>query len=196
LPPDQRAALNLIQDRSVQLADGKAVVNVCQVHEEVLVQLMKKLLIQLVIVLFSSTFAFLAGAQEPPQTAAKGPELRGSDCILIRTVRDYTPLDDSNLLIWGPAKRGYLVTLVRPAFGIRSSFQLGFSSRDDRLCPYGGDSIVFGNLDSDSVRVRSISRVNKEQAEEILIRFGKKEPAEKQATVPPVIKGADVEELD
>ena len=135
-------------------------------------------------------------ADEKPRKPLDGLELRGSDCILIRTIRDYTPLDDSNLLIWGAAKRGYLVTLVRPAFGIRTSFRLGFSSRDDQLCPYGGDSIVFGNLASDSIRVKSISRVNKEQAEEIQNRFGKKEPTEQRAPAPAEVKGAEVEELD
>ena len=157
---------------------------------------MKKLCKQLVTVVFSCVLVAIAMADEKPRKPLDGLELRGSDCILIRTIRDYTPLDDSNLLIWGAAKRGYLVTLVRPAFGIRTSFRLGFSSRDDQLCPYGGDSIVFGNLASDSIRVKSISRVNKEQAEEIQNRFGKKEPTEQQAPAPAEVKGAEVEELD
>ncbi|MGB5352209.1 MAG: DUF6491 family protein [Woeseia sp.] len=137
-----------------------------------------------------------ACAQAEPKKFADEPELRGSDCILIRTIRDYTPLDDRTLLIWGPAKRGYLVKLSRPAFGIRSSFGLGFSSRDDQLCPYGGDSIVFGTMGDDEVSVQSISRVSKEQAEELKIRYGKKGPAENTPAAPDAVKGAEVEELD
>lgn len=157
---------------------------------------MKTFFKQLVRVSISCALVTIAVAGETPRKPLDGLDLRGSDCILIRTIRDYTPLDDSNLLIWGAAKRGYLVTLIRPAFGIRTSFRLGFSSRDDQLCPYGGDSIVFGDLASDVIRVQSISRVSKEQAEDIKIRFGKKEPKEQQAPAPAEVKGAEVEELD
>ena len=156
----------------------------------------KTLLKQLVVVIILSAFAIAAGNAEEHRKSVDDLGLRGSDCILIRTIRDYTPLDDSNLLIWGPAKRGYLVTLIRPGFGIRSSFRLGFSSRDDQLCPYGGDSIVFDGFDSEKISVRSISRVSAEQIDEILIRFGKKTPTEQQTPAPADAKGAEVEELD
>lgn len=141
-------------------------------------------------------FSLPAAADEEDAPAARDLDLRGSDCILIRTIRDYTPLDDRSLLIWGPAKRGYFVTLFRPAFGMRSSFRLGFSSRDDRLCPYGGDSVVFGDGISDKISVQSISRVTAEQADELLIRYGKKEPAEERTPEPQDVEGAEVEELD
>lgn len=135
------------------------------------------------------------GAFADDVKGARDLDLRGSDCILIRTIRDYTPLDDRNLLVWGAAKRGYYVTLVRPAFNLRSSFRLGFSSRDGQLCPYGGDAIVFDGPGDETIRVRSISRVSKEQADEILIRYGKKEPAGDQAPPPADVQGAEVEEL-
>jgi hypothetical protein len=157
---------------------------------------MKTKIYQIVIVFISCLFFMEGRAEEDKSATPRDLDLRGSDCILIRTIRDYTPLDDRNLLIWGPAKRGYFVTLFRPAFGMRSSFRLGFSSRDDQLCPYGGDSVVFGGLNDDKISVQSISRVNAEQAEEILIRFGKKEPAEKRTPEPQEVGGAEVEELD
>lgn len=130
-------------------------------------------------------------------TNGRQPDLsdRGSDCILIPTIRDYTPLDDTNLLIWGPAKRGYYVTLFRPAFELRSSFRMGFSSRDDQLCPFGGDGIVVGSLAREEIGIRAISRVSEEQADQLLIRYGRKEPAEQQAPAPRDVKGAEVEEL-
>ncbi len=157
---------------------------------------MKKFIIQLLVVTSLTTLSFVTRAQDDPQASPRDLDLRGSDCILIRTIRDYTPLDDRNLLIWGPARRGYFVTLIRPAFGMRSSFRLGFSSRDDQLCPYGGDAVVFGGLPSEKIRVRSISRVDKETAEQLMIRFGRKQPAESQAPEPPDVEGAEVEELD
>lgn len=157
---------------------------------------MKTVLKLIVIAAIGSSFAHAVGASEEREKDFKDLDLRGSDCILIRTIRDYTPLDDRNLLVWGPAKRGYLVTLFRPAFDMRSSFRLGFSSRDDQLCPYGGDSLVFGDLASDTVRIQSISRVSEEQAEEILIRYGRKDRPESQTPAPADVKGAEVEELD
>lgn len=157
---------------------------------------MKKLLKQIFIATISSALFVNVAFPDPDPPAREDLDLRGSDCILIRTIRDYTPLDDRNLLIWGPAKRGYFLTLFRPAFGIRSSFRLGFSSRDDRLCPYGGDAIVFGGIADEKISIQSISRVSAEQADELLIRYGKKEAPDKKAPEPADVQGAEVEELD
>ncbi|MDZ7643663.1 MAG: DUF6491 family protein [Woeseiaceae bacterium] len=156
---------------------------------------MKSLFLQIVILLILGGISSSCLATDRRSATLDDLDLRGSDCILIRTVRDYTPLDDRNLLIWGPAKRGYYVSLFRPVFGMRSSLRLGFSSRDDRLCPYGGDSVVFGGLNTEKVRISSISRVNAEQAAEILVRYGKKEPPRQKDPAPADVKGAEVEEL-
>ncbi|MCI0516836.1 MAG: DUF6491 family protein, partial [Woeseiaceae bacterium] len=116
----------------------------------------------------------------------------GSDCIWIRTVRDYTTLDDQNLLVRGSGKRTYLVTLSFPSFELRSSMGLGFSSRDDQLCPYGGDGIVFNGLSRETIRIRSITEVSSDEAEQLMVQFGKKEPKEQQTTAPETVKGAEV----
>lgn len=123
-------------------------------------------------------------------------DYRGSDCIWIRTIRDYTVLDDRNLLIWSSGKRPYFVRLATPPWGLRSTFQIGTVSRDDQLCPYGGDELVFGSTRRDRARIASIRRVSKDEAEWLLVRFGKKEPAEQQAPEPEPVEGAEVEELD
>jgi hypothetical protein len=150
---------------------------------------------QLFIIVTLSATAGCAGTTEREPVAEGDIDYRGSDCILIRTIRDYRLLDDRNLLIYGPAKRAYFVTLFRPSFELRSSFQMRFSSRDDRLCPYGGDGIVVGTLHPEEIGIQSISRVSEEQEEQLLIRYGKKEPSEHQAPEPEDVKGAEVEEL-
>ena len=120
----------------------------------------------------------------------------GSDCILIRTIRDYSPLDNQHLLIRGPAKRAYFVTLFRPTFEMRGSMSLRFDSRDGQLCPYGGDSIVFSGLGGESIRIQSISRITADQEEQLMIRYGKRKPAESVAPAEPAnVTGAEVEEL-
>lgn len=150
---------------------------------------------QLVTLISASTMLACAAPQNGPRSADRDIDSRGSDCISIRTIRDYTPLDDRSLLIWGPAKRAYHVSLFRPAMELRSSFELGFSSRDDQLCPFGGDGIVIGSFRKETISIQSITRLSAEQADELLIRHGRKEPAEQPAPAPEEVKGAEVEEL-
>jgi len=119
----------------------------------------------------------------------------GSDCISIRTIRDYTPLDRSRLIIEGGGKRLYYVTLVASSFQLRGSHQIGVNSRDAWLCPYGGDRLVFSTFGDTSAGIRGIMRITPEQAEELLFRYGKKERPEQQDPAPPELDGAEVEEL-
>jgi hypothetical protein len=149
--------------------------------------------IKLLLLLFTS-IQFADAQADSGQVAANYG--RGSDCIWLRTVRDYTTLDDRNLLIRGSGNRSYLVTLQHRSFDLKSSMGLSFASRDDQLCPYGGDAIVFEGLSKESVRIRSISRVSREQADELMVRFGKKEADEQKIPAPEPVEGADIEELD
>jgi hypothetical protein len=157
----------------------------------------KKLLIFqcLVLITLCGCSATGDGDWEPSERDV-GLDYRGVDCILIRTIRDYRPLDSSHMLISGPAKRAYFVTLFGPAFDMRGSMGLTFDSRDDQLCPFGGDAIKFGGLVHERVSIQSISRVTAEQEQDILFRFGLLERAEKRPPEPVSIKGAEVEELD
>lgn len=151
---------------------------------------------QILIVLILGLLSACASTDRPERTADSEVEYRGSDCILIRTIRDYSLLDERNLLVWGPGKRAYYVTLFRPAYELRSSIRIGFSSRDDQLCPYGGDGIVVGTFNREKVGIQAISRVTKEEAEQLLVRYGRKEPTEQQAPEPEEeVEGAEVEEL-
>jgi len=156
---------------------------------------MKIVLIHIVIVFSLSACSTSQGPRDASGRQVSDQEYQGNDCILIRSVRDYTPLDDRHLLIRGPANRAYFVTLFQPAFDMRGSVSIGFDSRDDQLCPFGGDAVVFGSLGRERSTIRSISRVSAEQEEAILIRFGLKEPAEQRTPEPPEVKGAEVEEL-
>ena len=125
-------------------------------------------------------------------------DYRGSDCISLLTIRDYPVLDDRNLLIWGSSKRAYFVRLFSRAWELKSSFQIGTLSRDNWLCPYGGDALVFDSIGrgQDKVSITSIRRISRDEADWLLVRFGKKDPAIEQAPVPKSLEGAEVEELD
>jgi predicted small secreted protein len=156
---------------------------------------MKALIKQLVIVISSSVLLCACATVSEDSGLGRDIDFRGSDCISIRTIRDYTPLDRSTLLIEGSGNRVYLVTLMSPALELRSAIRLGVSSRDEWLCSYGGDRLVFGGFMSDEAMILGISRLTSEQEEELLIRYGKKEPDEQQDQAPPNVKGAEVEEL-
>jgi hypothetical protein len=121
-------------------------------------------------------------------------DYNGSDCIWIRSIRDYTPLDRRTLLIWG-GSRPYYVRLATPTREMEFGISVAVYSRDDRLCPYGGDGLIFSRFDGRPVTVRSISRISKEQAEDILVRYGKSKSAEPQTPAPKELEGAEVEEL-
>ena len=157
--------------------------------------MLKKSLKHIVIGFTSSVLLVSCATTEPGSQPESDLDYNGSDCISIRTIRDYTPLDNRNLLIEGAGRRHYLVTLVMSSFDLRSSIHLGFRSRDDWLCPYGGDRIVFDGLDNDEIAIRSITRLTAEQTEDLLVRYGKKEPTEQEDPPPPELKGAEVEEL-
>ncbi len=155
----------------------------------------KNLIKHVITVIISCALISIFAAAEEQDKLPDDLDLNGSDCIWIRTIRDYTPLSRDSLLIHASGKRSYFVRLMTPRFGAQSSFQIGTVSRDDRLCPYGGDSLVFDMHSRDDSRIRSISRVTPEQVEMLLIRYGKKEPVDQPDPAPPEVKGAEVEEL-
>jgi hypothetical protein len=157
---------------------------------------LKSFLKQSIIVVYSGCFLISCGATDPVSRPENDLDDRGSDCISIRTIRDYTPLDNRRLLIDGGGNRTYYVTLWTPSTELRSAIRIGFSSRDEWLCPYGGDALNFGGLMDESVSIRSIIRVTPEQAEDLLVRYGKKSPDEhREDRPPPELEGAEVEEL-
>lgn len=137
-----------------------------------------------------------ASAPEGTDDAGSATVSRGSDCISQSSVRDYTVLDDANLILSASGRRNYHVVLMRRAFGLRSSWQIGFHSPSGQLCPGFGDLIIDDGFGPERYRIDSIVRLTPEDEEELLIRFGKKDPEPQQTPVPEDVDGAEVEELD
>jgi len=156
---------------------------------------MKMFIKQLVTLIFSSILLIACAATGPGSGTERDLTDTGSDCISIRTIRDYTPLDRSSLIIEGSGNRLYYVTLVMSSFELRSSSRIGVESRDSWLCPYGGDRLIFGGFNESSISIRGISRLTPEQADDLLIKYGKKKPPELEDPTPPQLDGAEVEEL-
>ena len=151
---------------------------------------------QLVIV-FSSSVLFACASSENSATTASTSEVSGrSDCISQSSIRDYRVLDDANLIVTEGVSRTYHVELLRRAHGLRSSRAIGFDSATGRICGRFDDLLYEGSLGLERVPITSIRRVSPEQEEELLIRFGIKEPEYEQPRRPNEVEGAEVEELD
>lgn len=103
--------------------------------------------------------ATTAPAQETPP--AEGANRNA--CVFFRTLYDWKPINNSNLIVWAPNRRSpYHLQLTRPCHGLRTAQTLGFSSRDGQLCPYGGDSILLDNGSGrpDRCTIDSITRLD------------------------------------
>lgn len=124
------------------------------------------------------------------------PRTGFSDCIYEGTIRDYTVLDDANLLVTGSAKRKYHIALSRRAHGLRSTWQIGFASPTERICAGFSDIVVDDNAGLEKIRIRSIRRLTAEQADDLLVQYGRKKPEIEQTPTPQPVEGAEVEELD
>ena len=158
---------------------------------------MKHVIKQYVLILFSGSLLACAAPGEPSADASFAEEQVVRDCISQSSIRDYQVLDESNLIITEGVKRKYHVVLTRRAFGLRSTWRIGFHSMSGRVCANSADLIFNDGLTGpESVRVRSIRQLSPEDLDDLLIRFGKKEPDVEQAPAQEEIKGAEVEELD
>jgi hypothetical protein len=152
---------------------------------------------QLIMLSLSSSLIACAGAAKAPSSDDFEPSSDGSDCIFEGTIRDYRVLDESNLLVTASGRKKYHIELNRPAYGLRSTWQIGFSSRgSSRICPGFSELIVDDSFGPEAIRIRSIRRLVPEEYEDLLIRYGKKKPEIEQTREPEEVEGAEVEELD
>ena len=102
-----------------------------------------------------------------------------SDCILSRTIRDFSALDNSNLILDGPGSRAYHVVLATPSFSLESEYTIGLIDRDGdgRICPYGRDRVLIDGPLTEQVSIRSIEQISEDQVEGLRVRFGLEEAA-------------------
>jgi hypothetical protein len=158
---------------------------------------MKLVLKQSLLVVFSGILLGCAAPGEPSADAALDDNRGSRDCISQSSIRDYQVLNDSNLIITEGVKRKYHVVLSYPAFGLRSTWQIGFQSRSHRICGGMADLVYNDGIrGAERVRIHSIRELDPEDLDDLLVRFGKKKPDVEQAPAQEEVKGAEVEELD
>lgn len=105
-----------------------------------------------------------------------------SDCFFARSVREWEPLDDRNLIVYASGRRPYHVRLTSPVFGLTSRPGIHFADDDGRICPFGGDAVVAGSGISsgigDSARILSIKRLSNPELIYLKEQFGLLESVE------------------
>jgi len=157
---------------------------------------MKKLYKQLIIILSLSTLLGCASNQEAGIDAPEETVSRRSDCISKGSIRDYRVLDAQNLIVSEGASRKYHVALSRRANGLRSSTAIGFQSTSSRVCG-GFDSLIYDDaFGAEKIRITSIRRLTPEEEDDLLVRYGLREPEVQEPRQPNEVEGAEVEELD
>ena len=158
---------------------------------------MSNILIKHWFIVVCSSVLFACASTENSATTVPASEVSArSDCISQSSIRDYRVLDDANLIVTEGVSRTYHVELLRRAHGLRSSRAIGFDSATGRICGRFDDLLYDGSLGTERVAIVSVRRLSPEQEEELLIRFGKKEPEYEQPRRPNEVEGAEVEELD
>jgi hypothetical protein len=154
---------------------------------------MKNYIKQLVIITSLSSLVACAGA---PSDADGGSPGRG-DCIHQPSIRGYTVLDEQNLIIDASLRKSYHVTLQRRAFGLKSTWAIGFDSPTSRVCGKFSEVVFNDNMMGiEKIRIASIRELIPEEEEALLIQFGIREPEIEHTPSPGQVEGADVEELD
>ncbi len=109
------------------------------------------------------------GAQRPTRTSLPLPT---RECVFVRSIRDFRPLDEYNLLIWGADRnKPYLLEFNTRCPGLRYADTIGIADRttDGRLCAFGSDTILV--RDAGTTRRCSIGSIRSMNSEEVgLIR--------------------------
>jgi hypothetical protein len=105
-------------------------------------------------------------------------------------------LDESNLIVAAAGKRKYHMMLSRPAFGLRSTWRLGFTGSTSQICAGFGEIFYDQGFGIERIRIQTIIPLGPEEEDMLLVHFGLKEPEFEQPRTPDKVDGAEVEELD
>jgi hypothetical protein len=86
--------------------------------------------------------------------------------------------------------------LVRRAFGLRSTWAIGFTSTGNQVCAPFSEVVFDDGFRKESIGIAAIKELTPEDEEILLIDFGKKEPEIETTPAPAEVPGAEIEELD
>ena len=111
--------------------------------------------------------ALLAGCAT---TDSEQQSAANDDCFYIRTVNNWSAIDDEHIYIGGLGDDQFLLTMVSRCSGIRFTNAIALSDRMGRVCPNDFGRITYrdGGMNS-SCRIDNVERVaSKEEATELV----------------------------
>jgi hypothetical protein len=127
----------------------------------------------------ASTVALALGASAVNAAADSNNRtgfMTGNDCFFARSITDWRPLDNRNLVVFTGIRRPYHVQLSMPANELRFQDSIAFTDRDGRICSHGGDSVVVNGAIPERISIAAIRRLTEGQLEELYLSFGVKRP--------------------
>jgi len=105
-------------------------------------------------------------------------------CIFFRTLYDWKPLNRYNLIVWAPSRKyPYHLQLDQPCHNLRFAHTIAFTSRDFRLCAFGGDSVVVhhGGGMPERCPIGSITKLDEVSLQALLVQGRGRSLKEKRA---------------
>jgi hypothetical protein len=88
----------------------------------------------------------------------------GNDCFWAGSIHDWRAISDQSIVVWSPSKRcPYLVEFPMRCIGIRFAEEIGFSDRDGRICPFGGDAVIVPGPAGGRCTIASIRRLTTDE---------------------------------
>jgi hypothetical protein len=111
-----------------------------------------------------------------------------NECLFIRSVDHYQPIDRDKVVIWGPGRRdAYLAELTMPLFNLEGSWNIALidHDRDGRLCGFSSDKIsVRDGSMHESASLRAMTKLTEADLatleEHYRVSLTKKKKTEKQ----------------
>lgn len=99
-----------------------------------------------------------------------------NDCFYARSMTDWRPLDDMNLVVFTGVRRPYHVQLTMRSTSLRYQDAIAFTDRDGRICPFGGDALIVNGALQDRIPIASIRRLTESELEGLYRSFGIRTP--------------------
>jgi hypothetical protein len=108
-----------------------------------------------------------AAAAQDGAPASVPPPPSGISCVWLPAVRAqyYSVIDNRHLVIEGPNRTYYLVTLTHQCFDLDTTLDIGISAHGDQLCT--GDAIV---IDRDRCIIQSVETVPSEAEAKTIVK--------------------------
>ncbi|MFQ5533408.1 MAG: DUF6491 family protein [Sphingomonadales bacterium] len=113
-----------------------------------------------------------SGQEKSPHARDKLPPIT-QECMFFNTIYDWRALDPYNLIVWfNNRNTPRHLELETACYSARFVDAIAFTSnRDGRLCAFGGDSVVIGDM---NCAIGAMHKITPEQADELVAEFKKR----------------------